>query len=416
MTTRVKEQHIVILGGGYGGLMTAIRLAGKTRRKPIKITLVNGLDTFVNRIRLHESAVGKKLARTPITQYLHGTGVNFVQGWVTAIMPENHAVSLKTATGTQTINYDKLVVALGSLVDQDTVSGVKDHAYVLNAFGDNDAYALNNRLNEIDPKTAKIVVVGGGATGIEAAGEVRSKFPDADIKLVTQGKFGTFKHDLRIENIMRKAMARQHINILEESPVKAVNDDELVLANGDTLPFDVCIWAGGFKANPLAQQAGLTVNDKGQILTDPYLRSLSHPDIFAIGDAGFSQERPGAPVRMSVFVALVNGAHIADSLARQIRGKDMRPFSFSWYGQGIALGKRAAVGFTSFPDDKPLFPLVFRGSVGHYFRAFFVWFVVFSLKIERYLPGFFYWFGKNRYMNAQKQTNIAKQNASFSRN
>jgi len=90
------------------------------------------------------------------------------------------------------------------------------------------------------------------------------------------------------------------------------------------------------------------------------------------------------------------GAHTADNLSAAQRGKAERPFSYSTYGQAVALGPRDAVGFATFPNDRAVGP-IYRGMLAVRLRAFFVWFLVVALELERRFPGFFLWFGKRRY-------------------
>jgi NADH dehydrogenase FAD-containing subunit len=176
---------MVILGGGYGGMMAAIRLAGKTRRRPVHITLVNASDTFVERIRLHESAVGKPVKQRSIAHMLRGTGVEFVPGRVNGIHRETREVTVQRGDETMWLPYDYLVCALGSRIDQGSIPGVWEYAYVLNPDGQHNAADLRERLRQMAGE--RVVIVGGGATGIEGAGEVRTRYPHLDVTLVTEG-------------------------------------------------------------------------------------------------------------------------------------------------------------------------------------------------------------------------------------
>jgi NADH dehydrogenase FAD-containing subunit len=137
------------------------------------------------------------------------------------------------------------------------------------------------------------------------------------------------------------------------------------------------------------------VNDRCQLLVDPFLRSVAGPDIYVVGDAAWPVEGTGAPYRMSLFTALVTGAHTADNLVNVVKGKELRRFGFSTYGQGIAVGRRDAVGFNSFPNDRPVGPLV-TGRLGLVVRNFFVWLILRLLTVERKVPGFFFWPGRRR--------------------
>jgi NADH:ubiquinone reductase (H+-translocating) len=93
-------------------------------------------------------------------------------------------------------------------------------------------------------------------------------------------------------------------------------------------------------------------------------------------------------------VALSTGAYVADAILTRGSGRKSDPFSFSTYGQGIAIG-RGGVGFFSYPDDKPTWFIV-TGVTARVIRNFFVWFISYALKLERRMPGFFFWFGRRR--------------------
>ena len=98
----------------------------------------------------------------------------------------------------------------------------------------------------------------------------------------------------------------------------------------------------------------------------------------------------------------VTGAHAADNIAAVLQGRPEQPFSFAWYGQGIALGPNDAVGFGAYPDDQAG-RFIVRGKAAVYLRRFFISFLRTVLKIERRLPGFFFWNGKQRYTRQRRQ-------------
>src|SRR5258708_17171267 len=120
---------IVVIGAGYGGMMATLRLAGKTRRQNLDITLINAVDVFVERPRLHEWSTHKPLKNRPIRTMLRGKRVNFMQGQVTAIEASQKMITVQTQSGQQHLAYDYLVYALGSTMDRNSVPGVSDYAY-----------------------------------------------------------------------------------------------------------------------------------------------------------------------------------------------------------------------------------------------------------------------------------------------
>src|SRR3954451_11007029 len=129
--TADSKTRIVIIGAGYAGLIATVRLAGKTRKQNVAITLVNAADVFVERLRLHEMAANPSIPQKRIADILRDTGVNFVQGVITSLDLGSHSINVQTGGTTTHLEYDKLVYALGSTIDRDSVHGVRENAYVL---------------------------------------------------------------------------------------------------------------------------------------------------------------------------------------------------------------------------------------------------------------------------------------------
>jgi NADH dehydrogenase FAD-containing subunit len=154
------------------------------------------------------------------------------------------------------------------------------------------------------------------------------------------------------------------------------------------------VWSGGLRSAPIASGAGLATDPQGRICVDPDLRSISHPHVLAVGDAAHPIAPTGAPYRLSAFVAAVSGAHAADVIVAQRAKRRLQPFSFSTFGQGVAIG-RGGVGFFSYPDDKQKL-FILKGRTARHVRNFFVWFFTCALKLERRFPGFFFWPGRRR--------------------
>lgn len=404
MTTK----QILVLGGGYGGVMTALRLAGKIKKLDAVVTLVNGLDHFVERPRLHEQATGTSLNQRPLEDMLRGSPAQFLQGWVTAIDPERQCVIIQTTTGEVKRPYDYLVNALGSQVNRQVVPGVNEHAFTLDPYGASTTDDLARKLQSFGPHPFRAAVVGGGATGVEAATQIKQMYPQSEMILITQGQAGAFKGE-HIRQHIADALQAQQIRVYESWPVAEVTA-EGILSNDEKIPADLVIWAGGFTAAPLAEAAGLAVNSRRQMLVDPYLRSLTHPNIFAVGDAAQPVEEPGAPWRMSLYTALVSGAQAADNIAADLKGQSMQPLSYATYGQGIALGVQDAVGFPTYPADVA-WSFVLRRRTAVTIRNFFVWALGAVLELERRWPGAFFWNGKGRYARQQRRRTRSTESA-----
>jgi NADH dehydrogenase len=358
--------RILVIGAGYAGLLFTMRVAGKVARQNVQIALVNESDTFTERPRLHQFATNQRVQWRSLPQMLRRTHVQFIQGRVTSIAPAHHEIVIMHQQQTQHMEYDYLIYALGSETDRKTVSGVAEYAYTLAASGPLSAAVLRDTLPSFEARGGQIVVSGGGATGIETAAEVASAYPHIKVRLVTREPLALFLGK-SVASSIRRSLQRLGVEIIDQVGVTAVRAQSVVTDQGNELACDLCIWTGGFVAPPLAKEAGLAVNERNQIVVDPFLRSISHPDIYAIGDAADPREDPGVRVRLSAVTATIMGAHGADSLSAVLQGKAPRPFSFVYLGQGIALGRHNAIGFNNYPDDKPR-PPYFTGWLGYQIR------------------------------------------------
>jgi NADH dehydrogenase FAD-containing subunit len=402
-----QPSSVVVLGAGYAGLFFTTRLAGKVSARDARITLVSDSPSFVERPRLHQFAADEAVAWRAIPDVLRGTDVQFVQGRVTHIIPESKQVEIQDEQQvSHSLPYDYLVYALGSVTERERVPGVSAYTYTLAPSGPLSAATLREALPALAARAGRVIVCGGGATGIETAAEFASTYPRLKVQLVTQGAFGIFLGE-GVAAYMWRSLERLGVTITDQTTIAEVRADGVRTSDGREYPCDVCVWAGGFTAPSLAGDTGLAVNERDQVVVDPYLRSLSHPDIFAIGDAAHPQVDPGVPVRMSAFTAAIMGAHGADVLSAMLRGRAPRPLSFAYFGQGIALGRGNAIGFNNYPDDRPHRPY-FTGWLGYQVRECFVRYLGSSPRRELRLPGSFIWVGKGRYAATQRRLMATK--------
>jgi NADH dehydrogenase FAD-containing subunit len=374
---REQIMNILILGGGYAGVLAALRLAGKSRNT--SITLVNQSDTFVERIRLHQLAAGQTPRQHPIARLIQGKGIHFVQGRVTALDPERRAATVQTNARAQTLSYDQLVYALGSSVDRDGVPGIREHALTLG--GVDAARELQARVQR--QPNARVIVVGGGLTGIELTAELAETYPGLSITLLS--------HDPLGPNLSRKGreyllqhFARRGVTVREGATVERIMADGVRMAGGEHVPADLTLWAGSFAVSPLARESGLAVNRCGQILIDPLLRSVSHPDIFAVGDAA------ATGLRMACATALPQGAHAADNLAALLSGQPLKSFRFGFGGRCISLGRHDGMVQMVNTDDSPREQII-TGRAGALVKELICRYTVYSLIWTRYLPGIYWW-------------------------
>jgi NADH:quinone reductase (non-electrogenic) len=383
-----------VLGAGYAGLMAAMRLAKKTR-PDVAITLVNAGDAFYERVRNHQLAAGESVGRHPLAGLLRGTRIRLVQAVVTGIDPAGRRVLVRGAGGEaheQSIAYDYLVYALGSTSQTGRIPGAREHAYTLDH---PSVAALSARLPDLARSGGRVLVVGGGPTGVELATEVAEAHPGLKVTLATRREVvPRFSEAAR--TYVRGALAGLGIELVERTAIAEVRADAAVADDGRRFPFDACVLTGGFGVSDLARRSGLRVNGLGQVLIDRTMRSLSHPEIYAVGDAAMPADAPGAPVRMSVVTALMMGAHGADSLAAHLRGTPPTAFGMSYGAAGISLGRRnGVVQFLDGSRDTPR-RAILTGRLAVSVREFFVRVALGMIKAQRTVPWVFEWPGRRK--------------------
>ncbi|MBB5785047.1 NAD(P)/FAD-dependent oxidoreductase [Nonomuraea jabiensis] len=340
--------RVLILGAGYAGMAAAIQLAARGRRREdVQVTLVNAQERFTERLRLHMSATGQRVAELSIPELLEGTGARFVRGWVTAV---DAGAKLVRIDDDRVLHYDTLVYGLGSVADTAAVPGVEDHAYTLNSA--QDAELLADRLARLARLGRGTVVVGGsGLTGVESAAEIAEQHPELDVVLLGRQEPGAAMSP-KPRAYLQAALARLGVRVLSGVEVVKVLPDAVELAGGELVAADAVLWTSGTRVSPLAAAAGLTVDERGRVVTDATLRSVSHPDVYAVGDAAAIRQGYGV-MHGTCQGGMPTGVHAAVSIVRALDGRRPKPFRFGYYHTPVSLGRHDAVVQFTRPDDSP---------------------------------------------------------------
>ncbi|GAA3123982.1 FAD-dependent oxidoreductase [Streptomyces rectiviolaceus] len=287
------QHRIVVIGAGYAGAVAAGRLAKRLHREDVAITLVNAEPDFVERVRMHQLTVGQDLKPRPFSEMFAGTGVELKVAKVTGVNVDRKTVAVIDAQGTQgaedtqggteELEYDTLVYALGSGWNAQGAPGTAEHAHEI--AGRPGALRLRERLAGLDAGQ-RVLVVGGGLTGLEAATEIAEARPDLDVALAARGGLGDWLSP-KGRGHVRKVFARLGITAHEQAAVADVRADRVTTADGTSIPAEVTVWTTGFAVHPIARATALEVTDTGQIVVDRTMRSVSHPDVYAVGDAAW---------------------------------------------------------------------------------------------------------------------------------
>lgn len=365
--------HIVVAGAGYAGMLAALRLR-KTRAH--QVTLVSASPNFVERIRLHQTAADGTRVESPLTRLIAGAPIGLVLGRIAELQPARREILLADGTA---LTYDRLIYALGSQTGTSAVPGVSAYAHRLN----NPDSAARLYAALLERHAGRLLVVGGGLTGIEAAAEIAKRHAEWQVTLLSAGTLGA---DLspRGQDYLRAALRRKGVSVIENQRAARLEADRAYCAGGAVESFDMCLWAGSFEVSKLAAQSGFAVDAAGRILVDAALRSISHPEVYVVGDAAASG------LRMGCATALPMGAHAADSILADLDDEPVQPHRFGYTVRCISLGRDDGLIQLVDPLDQPRDRII-TGRPGAVVKELVCQGTWYSLEIERRLPGAFTW-------------------------
>lgn len=377
-----QNTHVVVIGGGYAGVLAANRLQGTPG---VAVTLVNPRPEFVERIRLHQLAAGNHDA-TAAYDTLLGAGVRLLVDGAERIDADIRQVQL---TSGEVLDYDYLVYAVGSTGGVPaSVPGAAEFAYPLSEL--EQARRLRTRLQDV-PMSAPVVVVGGGLTGIEAAGELAEA--GRQVTLVTDVVGASLGTGARRSIV--KALTELGVSIIDgpEILVSGVEADAITLADGNRLPSTVTVWTTGFGVPGLAAASGLRTDELGRLLTDETLTSIDDARIVAAGDAASPS---GVPLRMSCQSAGPLGVQAANTVLARIAGAPAQPINQAFAGQCVSVGRKAGTVQLCHSDDSPRRVFI-GGRTGAYLKEQVCRATLTFLGKEGVKPGSYFWFkGRNR--------------------
>ena len=343
--TRSASHKVLILGGGYAGMIAAARIGARA-----DVTLIDARPEFVQRIRLHEMLAGGAPKTLDYARWLGRRGVRFVQARAESLEPGRQRVLARRGDGSRIeLGYDTLILALGSATAPG-VPGVAENAVRLD-----DPATIRTaaaRLRALAGAGGRALVVGGGLTGIETAAELAERHPGLRVTLATRGRVGEGYSIAGAEHLRRR-LTDLGVSILDGAGIQGLDPGRAWREDGGALDFDLSVWAGGFAASNLAREAGLAVDRSGRALVDPALRAAGHPDIFAAGDAAVATFPDGRAVRMGCVSALPLGAHAGGNVRRLLRGETPVPFAFGFTIRCISLGRKDGLVQFVEPDDTP---------------------------------------------------------------
>ena len=374
--------HIVIVGGGAGGLELATRLGDTLgRRGRAKVTLIERGRTHFWKPHLHELAAGSVDLDVHELDYLaqsHWHGFKYRYGemigldraarevLVGPVMDEEHGEEIVPA---RRVAYDLLVLAVGSNVNDFGTPGVIEHAMALDSTAQADRFhrRLVNAFLRAHAQTVPlrrgqldVAIVGAGATGVELAAELHNATrelvsfsldnidPDKHIRLHLIEASPRILPALpeRISIAARRMLDELNVEVHCDARVAEVLPQAVRLADGRVIDAAMVVWAAGVKAAPFLAKLGIATNALNQVKVDARLRSVDDPDIYALGDCAAVEwaGHPGRLVPPRAQAAHQQAMYLVKALRRRLAGKTSPAWRYRDFGSLVSLGEYSTVG------------------------------------------------------------------------
>lgn len=339
------SNRICILGGGFGGLYTALRLSQlpwNVSEKP-EIILVDQRDRFLFSPLLYELVTGELQTweiAPPFEELLANTDVRFCQAEVAGIDMEGRTVALRDGAS---IAYDRLVLALGGETPMTAAPGSAEYALPFRIIA--DAYRLQERLRileESDADRIRVAIVGAGYSGVELACKLAERLGDRGrIRLVeVADEILRNSPEFNREQAL-KALERYGVWIDLETKVTALDADSISLdykGKVDTIPVDVVLWTVGTKVPEVVESLPLKHNQRGQLVVTPTLQVVDHDDIFALGDLAEVIDADGQRVPSTAQAAFQEADYTGWNVWASLTGRSLLPFRYQALGESLSLG------------------------------------------------------------------------------
>jgi NADH dehydrogenase len=355
----MSAKQIVVLGGGFAGLWSALGAArglDELGHGPdvAEVTLVNRDGYHGIRVRNYEADLSG--VRIPLDEVLGPVGVRRVEGTVTGIDLVGQAVTVAAADGQTACRYDRLILATGSQVVRPDIPGLEEHGFDVDTY--DSAARLERHLQSLPGRSASagqwtVVVVGAGLTGIEAATEMTGKLRARPAPVDTTPAFRVIlvDHEARVGSdmgdsarpVIEEALAALGVETRLGARIVAIGPSSVTLESGEEIPAATVVWCAGLRANPLTRLFPVEHDRFGRVPVDAFMRVRGVPDVFAAGDVARAMVDDQHASVMSCQHGRPMGRFAGHNAVCDLFGLPMLPLRIDWYVTVLDLGAWGAV-------------------------------------------------------------------------
>lgn len=356
-----QQSRIVIIGGGFGGVFTALDLAGTG-----EVTLICDEDHFLLTPMLYEYLSGEVEAWhiAPDYKELLDSDVRYIRGAVTEVDLEAREVSIEGQA--ERIAYDVLVLAVGGVTNYWNIPGAEEHSLPFRKLRDADRLRqrMIEALDRIPPDLAPqdvqraltFAVVGGGASGVELATKMSDLLTDAFTRRALKGMprvmviemsnqvVPGMDEELRV--YVEDALKAARVDVHTETRVLAVSDKGFTIEHKgqqQELEAAAVVWTAGVRVNPLVEKLDLEKDKRGLLVVEPTLQARGHERVFALGDIAFFKDA-SPPLAGTAQLAYQQAGLASKNVKALLGGRKLETKYFEVMGEAVSLGtERAAV-------------------------------------------------------------------------
>lgn len=361
-------QRVGVLGAGFGGLYAAIRMADAVWDDPdVEVLLIDrhNYHLFTPMLTLVAgSAVEPRSVAFPVRRLLRDHHLAFRRSEVQSIDLANHTVE----TDTGAVQFDKLVLAPGSVANFFGMKEVEERAFTFKSIA--DALAVRNRVVDCferasltrDPAERRelltFVIVGGGPTGVELASALHDfihhtlieEYPNIsfqrEVRIVLLEMKGRVLPNLEddLARVATRTLRRKAVDLRLNTALDRAMDGKIVTKDGEEIPTQTLIWVAGVQANPLLGPLDVPKGRAGNVVVDECLRVPNVPGLYALGDAAaYTDPDSGKPLPADAKVAIQQAIAVANNVIHELKGEEPRPFNYRYFGDMVSLGTNSAV-------------------------------------------------------------------------
>jgi NADH:ubiquinone reductase (H+-translocating) len=356
----MNKPKIVILGAGYGGLITSKKLEKLLKAGEAEVTLINKHDYHYITTQLHKTGVGTasdERITLNIRDLVDTQKINFKKGNISGINLESQSVSLDNG---EEIPYNYLLIALGFGTETFGIPGIKEHAFEIRSFRSTKKifHHIQNQLiaykEDKDPSRLNFAVAGAGFTGIEMIGELVEGLPAIceevgipynKTRIISVEASPTLLpgFDQSAIDFSTTLLNEKGVEILTSTKIKEYDGVHITIDNGDKIPTRTLVWSCGIRGNDLIEKIGVPTT-RSRIVVDKDLRVPGYQNVFCIGDSSMFMKDDQTAYPPTAQIAIQQAQMCGDNIVKAIRGQELQLFEYHHKGTVASIGDKAAVG------------------------------------------------------------------------